>query len=273
MAPLETERVNKAASLALRALALAFAFLTIIPVRFAGKAPTDGELEASRYGFPCVGLAIGLLIAAFSALLNAVGAPLWPAAAVLLASIVLISGALHLDGLADSADGLCMPRGDVDRRLEVMRDPHVGSFGVAAIGLNLIAKFSALATLTGEARTLAVIAAVTIGRTLILVSAGLASSARHDGTGRVFIQATTERDAICSALGAGALSAALLGLPGLLAAGAALAVTIAVTRFARARLGGITGDILGAVLELSETTLLLILALAQTAPEPTVPSW
>jgi adenosylcobinamide-GDP ribazoletransferase len=263
--------VNKNASFVLRALRLAFAFLTVIPVRFDDGAPTEQELAASRYGFPCVGLVIGLLMAALSDLLVFARVEPWPAAALLLVALALISGVLHLDGLADSCDGLFMPRANAQRRLDVMRDPHVGSFGATGIALLLIAKHSALVSLSGSGRTLGVFAAVAVSRTLVLVAAGLAESARSDGTGRVFIQATTERDAVGSALLACVLGAGIVGLRGFLAAVAAFAVTFALTRFSQSRLEGVTGDILGAAVELSETTFLLALVILTGLFEPMTP--
>src|SRR6185312_5689789 len=120
---------------------------------FRGRPPTERELAASRFAYPLVGLAIGLIVAGLSDVLARLGAAPSLAAGVLVVAGALISGGLHLDGLADTCDGLFMPRGDSQRRLDAMRDPHVGSFGVIAIVLALIVKYSALVALAGHGRS------------------------------------------------------------------------------------------------------------------------
>jgi adenosylcobinamide-GDP ribazoletransferase len=244
----------------LRALRLAFAFLTIVPVRVREGEATEAELAASRFAYPVVGIAIGLFLAALSELLDWLHAPGSIAAFLLVAAGAVISGGLHLDGLADSADGLFLWE-SAERRLAVMRDPHAGSFGVAAIVLVLLGKFAALDHLASSARGMAILSASTISRSLILVSAGSARYARPEGTGRVLVEATRRRDAIGAALVAIALGGVFSRGPGLLAGIAALALAWTITRYAARRLGGITGDVLGALIELGELTVLVILGL------------
>ncbi len=179
---------------------------------------------------------------------------------LLIAAWAAITGGLHLDGLADSSDGLFL-FGDADRRLNVMRDPHVGSFGLLAIVLTLLGKFAALAPLQDRRRALAVLGAAAVSRILILVAAGLAPYARRQGTGQTVIEATTVTDSLWSVVAALALGALLAGEAGLIASAAALLVAWSLTHLANQRLGGVTGDILGAVVELGELTYLIILGL------------
>jgi adenosylcobinamide-GDP ribazoletransferase len=246
----------------LRALRVAVQFLTIIPVppRFSGGEATEADVAAARYAFPVVGLGIGVALAGLS------GALSYGHAAPLLASFVLvaawagITGGLHLDGLADSSDGLFL-FGDADRRLNAMRDPHVGSFGLLAIVLTVMGKFAALAPLVGRRRALALLGAAAVSRTLILVAAGLAPYARRQGTGQTVIEATTVIDSLWSVVGALGLGALLAGEAGLIASAAALLVAWSLTHLANQRLGGVTGDILGAVVELGELVYLVVLGL------------
>jgi adenosylcobinamide-GDP ribazoletransferase len=245
------------------ALRLALGFLTVIPVPGGPGKPSDADLAESRFAYPAIGLAIGLALAALSAGLNRLAAPPLLAAFLLVAVGVGITGGLHLDGLADTADGLFL-HGDPERRLAAMRDPHLGSFGASALALVLMGKFAALASLSGQARALALVAAATLSRTLILVAAGTAHYARPSGTGRVVVQATTSADAIGSAILACTLGLALFGPAGLAAALVALTITLGFTRFASRRLHGITGDILGALVELGELAILVILGLFQS---------
>jgi adenosylcobinamide-GDP ribazoletransferase len=250
---------------AARATRLALAFLTIVPLApraGAGggdQAENDRELEAdlaaSRFAYPLVGLLLGLVLAALSAGLDRLGTGPGIAAFALVAAGVALTGGLHLDGLADSFDGLFL-WGGPDRRLAVMRDPHVGSFGVAALVLVLLGKYVALESLAGWERTLAILAAVATSRALLLVSSGLANYARPEGTGGILIRATTRRDALLGALTALALALAA-GPAGLGAGIAALALAVGWTRLATGRLGGITGDTLGALVELSELLVLM----------------
>ena len=246
----------------LRLLRLGFAFLTVWPVG-PGEPLPEADLAAARFAFPAVGLLLGLALACLNALLLRLGAPTMLAAFLLVAAGAIVSGGLHLDGLADTADGLFLG-GDVTRRLEVMRDPHAGSFGVIALVLVLLGKFAALASLGGHTRTLAILAAVAISRALILVSAGLAPYARPEGTGRILIGATTRDDTTWSALLVVVLGLFLGRAPGLLAAVAALGLAWGLTQLARQRLGGVTGDILGALVELGELVVLVVLGNLQS---------
>jgi adenosylcobinamide-GDP ribazoletransferase len=246
----------------LRALRVALEFLTVIPVpaRFGGGAATEADVSAARYAFPIVGAGIGVLLALVSAGLSSAHAVPLLAAFLLVAAWVAITGGLHLDGLADSSDGLFL-WGDPERRLTVMRDPHVGSFGLIAIVLVIVGKVAALAALTGRRRALAVVGAAVVSRTLILVAAGLAPYARPKGTGQTVVEATTVTDALWSCVATLALGAVLAGEAGLIASAASLVVAWSLSHIANQRLGGITGDILGAVVELGELVYLVALGL------------
>ncbi len=204
-----------------------------------------------------MGAIIGFLLAAFAMGLDRAGVSPAIAAFLLVTASVVITGGLHLDGLADTSDGLFLS-GDAERRLTVMRDPHVGSFGVAAIVLVLLGKFAALSSMTGHNRALAVLGAAIVGRCLILVSAGLADYARPQGTGRIIIDVTQPRDALGAASIVLLVGVCLFGFRGLTAGLIAMFGAWGCTRAASARLGGITGDILGAVVEFGELGFLII---------------
>jgi adenosylcobinamide-GDP ribazoletransferase len=238
------------------AFRLALACLTIVPVRPGESGDEDAHLAASRYAYPLVGALIGLLLAAMSAGLSALHCPQPIAAFLLVAAAVGITGGLHLDGLADLGDGLFLP-GGTERRLAVLRDPHVGSFGVIALVLVLGGKFAALGTLSRHGRSLAILGACIIGRSLVLVAAGLSHYARPEGTGKVIIEATRPVDAILGALVVIAMGFVTCGWEGLGAGLAALATTLVATGLAVRRLGGTTGDVLGTVVELGEMVYLV----------------
>lgn len=244
-----------------RAFRLALSFLTIIPVGLGEDETSDAELAASRFAFPVAGAAIGLVLASVSLGLSRWGVAQGAAAFLLVAVGVVLTGALHLDGLADTADGLFLA-GTPERRLEAMRDPRVGSFGVISLVLLILGRYSALGALRESERAWALVGSAVMGRALLLVSAGMADYARPEGTGRNFVEASTSLEAAWAALGCVVVGLLTAGGKGAIAAAAALALAWGVTKLARTRLGGVTGDTLGAVLELGElgflTTLVLV---------------
>ncbi len=249
-----------ALSRAVRALKLAAAFLTVVPIRFGPDEVSEADLARSRYAYPPVGVAIGLALAGLSWALAKVGAAPGLSAFVIVAAWAALTGGLHLDGLADTADGLFL-WGDRDRRLHVMRDPHVGSFGLTAVVLVLLGKYAVLSGLGGPFRGRAVFGAAVIGRVLVLVSAGSAGYARPQGTGRILIDATTFGNAIEAALLVLILGVVVGGWSGLAAGVVSLGLAWGLTRLASARLGGVTGDTLGALVESGELFVLLTLGL------------
>jgi adenosylcobinamide-GDP ribazoletransferase len=232
---------------------LAVSFLTILPAK--PRAATDG-LHAAAPWFPVVGALVGGLAGAMR-----YGAePLFGAtiASLLgLAVLVAVTGALHQDGLADCADGLGI-RGDRDRRLAVMRDPATGVFGTLALIVWALLLTSALAQLDDEDALRALVVAAIAGRTAALLHAATAAPARRDGLGAAFAPSAPAL-AFASAV---AVAAAILltGVAaGLASVAAATAVALGVSAWARASLGGRTGDTLGATVAVCETTIVLTL--------------
>ncbi len=245
---------------ALKLFRLALSSLTMIPIRFGPGEVTVADLAASRHAFLAVGLAIGLMMAALSLTLDRLGAPGPVAAVVLVAALAILSGGLHLDGLADTFDGLFLG-GDRTRRLAAMRDPHVGSFGVSALVLTLLGKFAALEFLHGRTRALAILGACAVGRALILIPAGLSRYARPDGTGRVVIEAASPADAHLAFALVLLCAVGSCGSAGFVAGLATLGLAWGLTHLANRNLGGVTGDVLGALVELGEVVFLTTLTL------------
>ncbi len=143
------------------ALKIALAFLTVIPIRFkpAPDEPSASDVAAARYAIPVVGLSIGAVLALASLGLSYFRVSPLLASFLLVALWATLSGGLHLDGLADTTDGLFL-WGDAERRLAAMRDPHIGAFGTLALVLLILGKFAALASLAGQRRALAVLGRV-----------------------------------------------------------------------------------------------------------------
>jgi adenosylcobinamide-GDP ribazoletransferase len=196
--------------------------------------------------------------------LGGLALPALPAAALAVAAGAAISGAVHLDGLADSADGLFGGR-TPERRLEIMRDAGVGAFGVVAVVVVLILKWSAIASLGFGSGWAAILLAPAFAR---LASAWVMATSRYarpEGLGSPY-HSGLSAPLLISTLLACIVGVVLLGPWALIAVVVAIAVGELTARLAAARLGGgVTGDVYGACVELAEAAgLLCLLALLRT---------
>lgn len=232
---------------------VALGFLTTLPVP-RHDLPPDALRRAGVW-FPVVGLLLGALLAAAAVGLRLVLPA--PVAAVLVTVLwVALTGGLHLDGLADCCDGLLPPVAR-ERRLEIMRDPRLGTFGVAGVVLALLLRGTAIATLAPAWPAL--LLAPLWARWLLLVAAQR-PSARPGGMGASMGLAQSPGRVAGAALMPLAVTA-MLGwqqwLLWLAVAGAALAA-LGVLWLAQRRLGGVTGDVFGAVVEVSEVVFLCV---------------
>jgi adenosylcobinamide-GDP ribazoletransferase len=239
------------------ALLIALQFLTRLPVRLADM-PTPEQVGRSLLCYPLVGLLIGALLLALQQLLE--GAPPMLQAALLLAAWVGLSGGLHLDGLADSADAWVGGFGDRERTLAIMQDPRSGPIAVVVLVLLLLLKFVALVALlqAGEARVLLLVPWLARGLLpLLLLSTPYV---RAGGLGQALAEHLPRRQLpwLLAAHGAALL---LFGWVGLLALAVAGLLFVCLRRAMLQRLGGTTGDTAGALVELSECAVLLALAL------------
>ena len=244
---------------AFRAGAGAVSFLTRIPVGSRLEVEAE-DVARGAVLFPVVGAGlgavVGLVVVGLDARLSAV-----LAAALAVAVEAALTGAIHLDALADSADGL--GAGSRERALEIMREPTIGAFGTTALLLDLAVKTAALAAVAAGPRAiLAVAAAYALGRTAPPALGWALPYARPEGgSGAILTGGAGE---VSRALGVGlgvGLAVAALGLRGIALVGAAALGAAAVGLVARRRLGGVTGDVLGAAAELA-TTLALVAAVA-----------
>ena len=233
--------------------------LTRLPVGWLATSARAGRLADAVWAFPVVGAVVGAIGGAVFWVCARLGMPSGVAAVWTLASMLLVTGALHEDGLADFADGLGGGR-TRERKLEIMRDSRIGTFGGLALMLSLAARGAVLATLAQPVRVaVALIVAAALGRgaigVLLLTSAparsdGLAAELRGSGLGR-------------TALGPGIATVLAFAL---LPSGAALGATIAalmsalaIAWIAHRQLGGYTGDVLGAAVVVTECAVLSLI--------------
>lgn len=206
--------------------------------------------------FPVVGLLVGLAVGGVWR-----GAVEWwsPAVAAALAVIadLALTGMLHVDGLVDSADGL-LPHLDTERRLAVMAEPTIGAFGVVVAFVVLLARWAALATMHADVWLVAGLWCVS--RTAMVAVMDSLPYARGEGLATVFAGEARVLVVTAGALVAAVLVGAGEGWPALAILGAAWLTVFAVAAFAKARIGGFTGDVLGAVGVLAETVGLVVAA-------------
>jgi adenosylcobinamide-GDP ribazoletransferase len=205
--------------------------------------------------FPLVGGTIGISVAALDAALRTV-LPLPLVTALDLALFALITGGLHLDGLMDSCDGLFVS--DRERRLAIMRDSHVGSFGVAGAVLVLLTQYSALISLHGSARTAALIAVPALSRWAMTLAVWGFPYARTDGLGTPFKVGVGWPQVLLATMLV-LLVAILAEREALWLVPATFMVTGAAAGWIRHRLGGLTGDSYGAIEQVITTVLVVAL--------------
>lgn len=239
-------------------LLIALQFLTRLPIRLPGM-PDAADQGRSLLWYPLVGLLLGGALLLAHWLLGDSAAPLQ--AACLLSLWVVASGALHLDGLADTADAWVGGLGDRERTLTIMKDPRSGPMAVVVLVLVLLLKFVALwVVVEQQAALAALLVAPLLGRTALLGLFLTTPYVRAGGLGQALAEHLPSSAArgVLLAVGAGCL---LFGMPGALALGCALLLFCYLRwRFCQ-RLGGTTGDTAGALLELIECAVLVALAL------------
>ena len=240
-------------------LRLALMLLTRLPVgRLAEPVPS---MAAASWAFPLAGLCVGIIAAIVLAVSMAAGLPPPVAAGLALAAGIIVTGGLHEDGLADTADGFGGGR-DRDHKLAIMRDSRIGSFGTLALILALGLRWSAVTAVASQDLYQAAVALVAIA---IASRAGLACvlvmlpPARADGMGRAAASRIGSRAAVSLALGTGAL--ALLASPAaaLLIVIGLVIVHVVVALISLRQIGGQTGDVLGATQQVADLCAWIVL--------------
>jgi adenosylcobinamide-GDP ribazoletransferase len=229
-----------------RGLLGAVSFLTRVPVGGGERRPE--ELAGFVPWFPVVGAGVGLAVAATYAASRMLLPPL-PAATLAVVAGIGLTGAFHEDGLGDTADAFA-GGWDRDSTVRILKDPRLGTFGVLAVAASLLLRVGAVAALAPGAALAALPAAHALSRAAAVATMAALPAAAETGLGASY---------------ALALALALLGLPALGAAAAAAVAAALLGRLAVRRIGGVTGDVLGAVEQLAEMlTLLAAVAAAGT---------
>ncbi len=242
-------------------LRLATSFLTILPVIDRRRA-SDDTVAASFAWFPIVGFVLGAALSAEDWILAHVFAQVIRSVLIIV-SLTVVTGAVHLDGLADTADALGAGR-DRERALDILRDSRVGTFGASAIFFDLTLKILALSTLAGHRRYAALLLAPMLARwAMVLVASGM-PYLRSSGSGSTLLGNKGKSLGLRAVLVAIFTLVAMLMLGALravaLAGAVAIAIVLATRLFYWRWLGGVTGDLIGACGELVEIAVLVTMA-------------
>lgn len=251
--PAADERLVAAAD-----ILVALGLLTRLPV------PVNAETAQARsaniaWAYPLAGLVVGGFGAATGYMALWLTLPVPLVAGLVLLSTIVVTGALHEDGLADTADGFWGGR-DRAGRLKIMKDSHIGSFGVIALILSVGLRWSALSVvIAGDSPALSILAAAVLSRGPMVAVMATLPNARDTGLSVLVGRPAgmTALLAIALALAGGAV---LLGLTLLPVAAVLCLTTIIAAAIARTKIGGQTGDVLGAVQQIGEVAVLATLA-------------
>jgi adenosylcobinamide-GDP ribazoletransferase len=237
----------------MKRLLVALQFLTIIPFKIKGKVD-DNDLGRSLIYFPIAGLLIGLFLAGI-AYFSAPIPPLVTSALILIAWVV-ITGGIHLDGFADTCDGFYgnRPKEDI---LRIMRDSRVGTMGAVGVALILLFKFAILSSIRPEDLWKVLIIAVVFARWSQTFACATSKYARGEGKAKYFIEYAKKGDIFIGAVFTLLLNWFLIGIRGVILFVIMLAVVSVFIRYAKKKIGGMTGDTVGAANEIAEAASLL----------------
>ena len=242
-----------------RALLLALQFLTRLPVPEV-RAVEDRDVGRSQLWYPLVGLLIGLLLAALAWVLTS--GPHLLRAALVLAAWVAITGALHLDGLGDSADAWMGGLGSHERTLAIMKDPCSGPGAVVVLVIILLIKFAALESILNAGDWTLLLLAPILGRVALPLLFLTTPYVRPGGLGAALAQYLPRRAGILVVLVSALGVAAVMGKVGVISIAAAAGMFLLLRAMMLRRIHGTTGDTAGAMVELIETVVLVTVAIA-----------
>lgn len=238
----------------IRSFLAALQFLSILPIRTQFETV---EIGRSTPFFPIVGLLIGGTVAVLDHFLFNAYFPPAVSSVLSVAALAAVSGGLHLDGLADTADGFLSSR-PKERILEIMRDSRIGTMGAIALIAILGLKVAALASALDPLRWRALVLAPLAGRCMLVVAMSRAPYARPGGgLAGVFLENRKVWHVLCALIILTGTAYALTNWRGLLIAAGCVVVATTFSAYSRRKIGGITGDTLGAVCEIVETFVLV----------------
>ncbi len=233
----------------------AISFLTVLPV----SESFSKKFKNSTSFFPLVGLFIGGVLI----LVNFSGSFLFPKLVVnlmIITSLAIITGGVHLDGLADTLDGFYAGK-NKDDTLRIMDDAHLGAMGVIGIFCVLGTKFVALHSIPEKILYQSLLLFPVLSKWALVFACVTSRPSKNEGLGKIFVDTTKKRDFFIATIITLLISIVLFKSKGIIILAAVLLITYLFSRFIIKKIGGLTGDTLGALNEISEAFVLLILCI------------
>ncbi len=247
--------------LSMKSILTAFRFLTIIPLGKGEDVDPKGMASAMAW-FPAVGLVLGLVLAGIDKVFQHYISQR-VADIILIGILALITGCLHLDGFADTLDGIFGGRGDRERILAIMKDSHVGAVGVVGIILLLMLKYASLESVNWHYRTGALVIMPAVARWSQVITAFGADFARkHGSLAQPFVEHMEMWHFMVATATAAVAVFVFGGIKGMFILVAAGVFALAAKLYFTKRIGGVTGDTIGAVSEAVEALVLLSFVVA-----------
>lgn len=240
----------------------ALQFLTTIPIPWQRKTVPE-ELGRSGVYFPIIGLIIGLILAGLSLLFGLILPPM-VATALLVVSLVVLSGALHLDGFADTCDGIAGHK-TVETRWQVMHDSRAGGFGIVGVVLLLLVKYVSLSSIPQSSLITTLVLMPVLSRWAMVYAIFAYPYARPSGLGKEFKQGTNWLRFTVATLITLIIAVVMARLIGLAVMLMVWVFTVAVAAYLKSKFAGLTGDNYGAINEMAEVGVLIIITLLAQA--------
>ena len=231
-------------------------FMTRLPINMSLPAENENFKKGTMF-MPIVGLIIGIIQWVIFYLLIKI-LPIGMVAVLVVLSGILVTGALHLDGLGDSCDGIFAFKGK-DKVIEIMKDSRIGTYACIAIIFDTLIKIFSFAAISNIKASLIIIATPIIGRMALVFLFYIGKCAKSTGTGNLFIGNVGKKEVIISLLVSITLVLLLIGITkGIILIVVALIFTMGFNKYCNNKIGGLTGDTLGANNELVEILILIV---------------
>jgi len=231
---------------------IALQFLTIFPVSIKSGIKNE-DFGASLLYFPLIGLLIGLLLTLIAFLFSFL--PPLPKGALILAISIIITGGIHLDGFADTCDGFYGSR-PKEKILEIMQDSRIGAMGVIGIVSLLLLKFTLIVSIQQNFLWKSLIMMATFSRWSQGLACSISNYARKEGKAKFFIEYAKQRNVIIGALFTLVLFLLMAKLEGMLVFFLGLLFVLLFIQYIKGKIGGMTGDTIGATSEIAEVLIL-----------------
>lgn len=234
---------------------IALQFLTIMPLRIKSQI-NEKDFGAALFYFPVVGMLIGLVLCGAAMFFDFL--PSLPRSTVILLTSIVITGAVHLDGFADASDGLYGNKSK-EKILEIMQDSRIGAMGAVGLVCLLLFKFSLIDGILEGGRGRALLVAPVISRWCMVFACYSSECARKESKAKFFIEYASKKEVISAGIFTVALCVFLLGLKGAFVFISVFVPVCLFSGYVKRKIGGITGDILGALNEIAEVAALFFM--------------